>query len=62
MLWTRLISAYADDRVMGIRAMGALGTPEAKNALTTMLDDPVPEVRLAAAEQVGRGPAGRLTR
>jgi HEAT repeat protein len=53
-LWTRLISAYADDRVMGIRAMGALGTPEARNALTTMLDDPVPEVRLAAAEQLGR--------
>lgn len=53
-LWTRLISAYADDRVMGIRAMGALATPEAKNALTTMLDDPVPEVRLAAAEQLGR--------
>ncbi|MEN6334799.1 MAG: HEAT repeat domain-containing protein [Phycisphaerales bacterium] len=53
-LWTRLISAYADDRVMGIRAMGALGTPQARNALTTMLDDPVPEVRLAAAEQLGR--------
>ncbi|OHB63959.1 MAG: hypothetical protein A2Y77_10150 [Planctomycetes bacterium RBG_13_62_9] len=53
-LWTRLISAYADDRVIGIRAMGALGTEEAKNAIVTMLDDPVPEVRLAAAEQLGR--------
>jgi HEAT repeat protein len=53
-LWTRLISAYADDRVMGIRAMGALGTAEARNALTTMLDDAVPEVRLAAAEQLGK--------
>ena len=53
-LWTRLISAYADDRVIGIRAMGALGTDEAKNAIVTMLDDPVPEVRLAAAEQLGR--------
>lgn len=53
-LWTRLISAYADDRVLGIRAMGALGTPEARNALTTMLDDPVPEVRLAAVEQLGK--------
>ena len=31
-LWTRLISTYADDRVIGIRAMGALGTEEAKNA------------------------------
>jgi HEAT repeat protein len=53
-LWTRLISAYADDRVIGIRAMGALGTDEAKNAIITMLDDPVPEVRLAAAGQLGK--------
>jgi len=53
-LWTRLISAYADDRVIGVRAMGALGTDEAKSAIVTMLDDKVPEVRLAAAEQLGR--------
>lgn len=53
-LWTRLISAYADDRVIGIRAMGALGTEEARNALVTMLEDAVPEVRLAAAEQLGK--------
>jgi HEAT repeat protein len=53
-LWTRLISAYADDRVIGIRAMGALGTDEAKSAIFTMLDDKVPEVRLAAAEQLGK--------
>ena len=53
-LWTRLISTYADDRVIGIRAMGALGTDEAKSAIITMLDDPVPEVRLAAAEQLGK--------
>ncbi len=53
-LWTQLISAYADDRVLGIRAMGALATPQAKNAIITMLDDKVPEVRLAAAEQLGR--------
>lgn len=52
-LWTMLISVYADDRVMGIRAMGALGTTQAKNALITMLDDGVLEVRLAAAEQLG---------
>jgi HEAT repeat protein len=49
-----LISAYADDRVVGIRAMGALGTEQAKNALITMLDDGVLEVRLAAAEQLGK--------
>jgi len=53
-LWTRLISAYADDRVIGIRAMGALGTEQAKNALVTMLGDRVVEVRLAAAEQLGK--------
>ena len=52
-LWAMLISAYANDRVIGIRAMGALGTVEAKNALITMLDDDVLEVRLAAAEQLG---------
>jgi HEAT repeat protein len=53
-LWSRLISAYADDRVLGIRAMGLLGTQQAKNAIATMLEDPVVEVRLAAAEQLGK--------
>jgi len=53
-LWSRLISAYADDRVLGVRAMGALGTEEARNALVTMLDDPVLEVRLSAAAQLGK--------
>jgi len=52
-LWTMLISAYADVRVIGIRAMGALGTIQAKNALVTMLDDDILEVRLAAADQLG---------
>ena len=53
-LWALQISKYADDRVMGIRGMGALGTREAKNAVGTMLIDDVPEVRLAAAEQLAR--------
>ncbi len=53
-LWTGLISKYADDRIIAVRAMGALGTDEAKSAIITMLDDPVPEVRLAAAEQLGK--------
>ena len=53
-LWALLISKQADDRVMGIRAMGALGTTEAKNAIATMLDDDVLEVRLCAAEELGR--------
>lgn len=52
-LWAMLLSAYADVRVVGIKAMGTLGTKQAENALITMLDDDVLEVRLAAAEQLG---------
>jgi HEAT repeat protein len=52
-LWAMLISAYADDRVFGIRAMGALSTAQARDALLTMLKDDVVEVRLVAAEQLG---------
>ena len=52
-LWTMLISAYADVRTMGVKAMGALGTAKAADALVTMLDDDILEVRLAAAEQLG---------
>ncbi len=52
-LWTLLISKYIENKIAGIRAMGALGTAEAKNALITMLADPVIEVRLIAAEQLG---------
>jgi HEAT repeat protein len=52
-LWAMLISAYADDRVCGIQAMGALGTIQARDALLTMLKDDLIEVRLVAAEQLG---------
>jgi len=52
-LWTMLISAYADVRLMGVRAMGKLGTPEAKNAMIRMLNDDILEVRLEAAKQLG---------
>ncbi len=52
-LWTLLISKYTEDRIIGIRAMGAMGTEEGKNAIVTMLDDEVVEVRLAAAGQLG---------
>lgn len=52
-LLAMLISAYADDRVVGVKAMGALGTEKAKDFLITKLDDDVLEVRLAAAEQLG---------
>jgi HEAT repeat protein len=59
-LWAIVYSAYADDRIMGVRAMGVLGTSKAKDILITKLDDDVLEVRLAAAEQLGmlRDPIG----
>ena len=53
-LWPMVISTYADDRLIGIRAMGALRTVKAKNVLVTKLDDNVLAVRLAAAEQLGK--------
>jgi len=52
-LWAMVMSTYADDRIMGIRAMGALGTAKAKDVLITKLDDDILVVRLAAAEQLG---------
>jgi HEAT repeat protein len=52
-IWTMLISVYVDDRCMGIYAMGALGGAKGINTILTMLDDDVPQVRLAAAEQLG---------
>lgn len=52
-LWSMLISAYADVRVVGVRAMGVFGTRQAKEALATMLEDNILEVRLAAAGQLG---------
>jgi HEAT repeat protein len=53
-LWALLISKFPDDRVIGIRGMGALNTSEAKNAIITMLQDDILEVRLTAAEQLAR--------
>jgi HEAT repeat protein len=53
-LWATVLSAYVDDRIIGIKAMGALATPKAKEVLITKLDDDILEVRLAAAEQLGR--------
>jgi HEAT repeat protein len=53
-LSAQLTSANANDRIAGVQAMGLLGTAKAKNALATMLDDPAPTVRLAAAGQLGR--------
>ncbi len=53
-LWALLISKFADDRVVGIRGMGALNTTESRNAIISKLDDDVQEVRLVAAEQLAR--------
>ncbi|MBN1456479.1 MAG: HEAT repeat domain-containing protein [Sedimentisphaerales bacterium] len=53
-LWPLLISKYADDRLMGIFGMSALGTRDAKNAILSMLHDDVAEVRLAAAGELGK--------
>jgi HEAT repeat protein len=54
-LWPLLISKYADDRVMGIRGMGALATKEATDAIEkTLKNDDILEVRLIAAEELGR--------
>jgi HEAT repeat protein len=52
-LWTLLISKFMDDRLVGVRAMAALATPEARDALLTMLLDDESEVRLLAAERLG---------
>ncbi len=51
-IWTMLVSKFVENKIIGIRAMGALGTIQAQEALFTKLDDDILEVRLAAAEQL----------
>lgn len=53
-LWAVVYSAYANDRALGVRAMGALGTAKAKEILMSKLDDTIPEIRVVAAEELGR--------
>ena len=53
-LWAFLMSKFLEDRAMGIRAMAALNTPESRNAILSMLTDDFVEIRLLAAEQLGR--------
>ncbi len=53
-LWAIVFSGYADDKIIGVRAMGALGGTKARDILATKLDDDILEVRLAAAEQLGK--------
>ncbi len=52
-LWSMLYG-YAEYRMIGVRAMGALGGTQVKEILATKLDDDMLEVRLAAAEQLGK--------
>jgi HEAT repeat protein len=40
--------------MIGVRAMGALGGAKVREILATKLDDPMLEVRLAVAEQLGK--------
>ncbi|MFI4911267.1 MAG: HEAT repeat domain-containing protein [Sedimentisphaeraceae bacterium JB056] len=47
--WALMISKRADDRAMGIITMYRLATYDSMNAIKTMLDDDVIEVRLIAA-------------
>jgi HEAT repeat protein len=53
-LWALVLSGFADVKVMGVRAMGALGTQEARDVLGTKLDDDILEVRLAVAAELGK--------
>ncbi len=53
-LWTIVLNVNADVRILGVLAMGALGTEQARGAITTQLSDQVLEVRLVAAEQLGK--------
>lgn len=53
-LWTMILNINADDRILGLRGMGALGTELAQGALTSHLSDEVLEVRLVAAAELGR--------
>ncbi|MEN6387219.1 MAG: hypothetical protein ABFD79_18725 [Phycisphaerales bacterium] len=61
-IWTMLISVYSDDRYMGAFAMAAFGGTRGANALITLLDDEIPQVRLTAAGQLGTldDPSGEI--
>jgi HEAT repeat protein len=53
-LWTLLVSKFGDDKISGIRGMRLLNTEDSRVAIGTMLLDEMPEIRLFAAEQLGR--------
>ncbi|MBN2210876.1 MAG: HEAT repeat domain-containing protein [Sedimentisphaerales bacterium] len=47
-------SAYADDRLIAISGLEAIGGPEALSMLTVLADDPQLEVRLGAIRALGK--------
>lgn len=47
-------SGYADDRILSISGLEALGGPQAEAMLTALADDPQLEVRLAAIRALGK--------
>ncbi|MCF7956666.1 MAG: HEAT repeat domain-containing protein [Phycisphaerae bacterium] len=53
-LWTLLVSKFADDKISGINGMRLADTTNSRAAIKTMLTDEMPEIRLFAAEQLGR--------
>lgn len=53
-LWTLLVSKFADDKISGIKGMRMLNIKDSRVAIGTMLTDDMPEIRLFAAEQLGR--------
>lgn len=53
-LWTLLVSKYSDDKISGIKGMRLLNTEQSRTAIKTMLVDEMVELRLFAAEQLGR--------
>ena len=53
-LWALLISKYSDDKIIGIRAMSMIKTSDAHDSIVTMLNDPDPWVRMAAAGQLAK--------
>jgi HEAT repeat protein len=61
-IWAMLISVYADDRYMGVQAMASFGGTRGANAIISLLDDEIPQVRLSAAGQLGvlKDPSGAI--
>ena len=53
-LWAMLYNTYGDIQIAGIRSMGFLGTKDAESSIVPLLEHEIPEIRLVAAEQLGK--------